>query len=316
MSDASRATPSVRRYLFFNEQRPTRSWMPTLEAINERFAQNWRTALLQELQSPAEVTPQFAIEVIKHSEMLDRLATPSHLTVVALQPLRGTILIALDAELVGMIVESRFGGSGRLPVVAVPDREFAPIELRVMSHIVENLLRQLALAWKPVAEVTPEIVRHEMKPSAAAIANSTDLVTVNTFTVTIASGTGRLTIAIPHQLLQPLHERLVATGAKRTIARDPRWSEELKLRIGSAATELKVEFAAIELTVSEFLNLRPGSVFEITRPDSVVVQSHGQALFRGRWGRHGRKIAVRVEEPLLSAATLPVAAAANEEGGQ
>ncbi|HTV90870.1 MAG TPA: FliM/FliN family flagellar motor C-terminal domain-containing protein, partial [Stellaceae bacterium] len=54
--------------------------------------------------------------------------------------------------------------------------------------------------------------------------------------------------------------------------------------------------------------LRPGSVFEIVRPDTVTVQSQGLPLFRGRWGRHGRQIAVRVEE-LLTATGAALAAA-------
>jgi flagellar motor switch protein FliM len=315
MSEAPRPASSIRRFLFFDEHRPTRAWMPTLDTINERFAQYSRAALLQHLQPPVEVEPQFAIEVVKHGEFVDRLATPSYLTLVTAKPLRGTIMIAVEAELVGMIVESRFGGSGRLPVVPVPNREFAPIEHQAMRRVVERLLEQLALAWKPVATFVPEIVRHEVKPAFAAIANSTDLVIVSTFAMTVANGGGKLTIAIPYLLLEPLHERLVASKVERAVTRDVRWSEELKIGIGRATTEIKVEFAAIEMTVREFLNLRTGSVFEIARPESVTVQSHGQPLFRGRWGRHGRKIAVRVEEALPRAADLSIAAGAGRKGG-
>lgn len=288
----------VRRYTFFDEHRPTRSWMPTLELINDRFAQYFRSALLQHLQPPVEVVPQLAIEVISHSELIDRLAMPSHLTLVNLKPLRGMILIAIDAELVGTIVESRFGGSGRLPVAAVPNREFAPIEHHAMRRVVERLLEQLALAWKPVAVLQPQIVRHEVKPAFALIANSTDLIIAMTFTVTVANGGGRLTIGIPYLLLEPLHERLVANIVERTITRDQRWSEALQLGVGQATTLLEVELAAIEVTVRDFLNVQPGTVVEIDRPDTVIVRAQGLPLFRGSWGRHGRKIAVKVAERL------------------
>lgn len=287
--------------------------MPTLHMINERFAQYSRAALLQYLQPPVEVVPEFTIDVVKHSELIDRLAVPSHLTVASLKPLDGTILIAIEAELVGMIVESRFGGSGRLPLAAVPNREFAPLEHRAICRVIARLLDQLALAWGPVAAFAPEIVRHEVKPAFAAIANSTDLVIVNSFAVTIANGTGKLTIAMPYLLLEPLQERLAASMIKRN-AREPRWSTELKIGVGGAMTELNVEFAALEMTIREFLNLRPGSVFEIARPQSVTVQSQGLPLFRGRWGRHGRKIAVRVDERLLPPADASAAAGTNREG--
>jgi len=301
MSDAPPAAPAIRPYLFFDERRPKRTWMPALEAINERFAQYCRAALLQHLQPPLEIEPQFAIEVVKQAEFLDRLPAPSHLTLVALKPLSGTILIAAEPDLVGIIVESRFGGSGRLPIAAVPNREFAPIEQHAMSRVVVRLLDQLAAAWKPVATIMPEIVRYETKPAFAAIAASTDLIIVNNFEVKIANGSGRLTIAIPYQLLHPLHDRLMAGSGERAVARDEAWSDDLRIGVAAAAMPLNVELAAIEMTVREFLGLRPGSVFEIVRPDSVTVQALGVPLFRGRWGRHGRKIAVRVEARLPAA---------------
>jgi flagellar motor switch protein FliM len=320
MSDAPppAAAPTIRRFLFFDERRPTRAWMPTLHTINERFADYSRVALLQSLQPPVEVTPEFAIEVIKHSELTDRLAGPAHLTLASVRPLYGAILIAVSAELVGLIVESRFGGGGRLPLVALPDREFAPLEHRSICRVVEQLLGQLALAWKPIVALTPQIVRHEMKAALAAIANPTDLVIVNSFGVTVARGGGKLTIAIPYLMLEPLHERLAATGTTKrdkSDKADPGWSEELQTGIGDATTELNVELAGIEMTIGDFLNLRPGSVFEIARPDSVTVQSQGLPLFRGRWGRHGRKIAVRVEELLTPGGDAPRAAEPRRKGG-
>src|SRR5262249_19505414 len=75
------------------------------------------------LPAGIEITPQIPIELINHDELIERFETPSHLTLVNLKPLRGTILIVFDAPLVTWIVESRFGGTGRFPVATV-NREF------------------------------------------------------------------------------------------------------------------------------------------------------------------------------------------------
>ena len=47
---------------------------------------------------------------------------------------------------------------------------------------------------------------------------------------------------------------------------------------------------------------RPGNVFEMDRPETLIVEAGGVPLFRGRWGRHGRKIGVLIEERLASPA--------------
>jgi flagellar motor switch protein FliM len=297
MSEVSASPASVRRYVFFDEHRPSRAWMPTLGMINERFSQYLRSALLQHLQPGIEVTPLAAIKLRKHSEVIDHLASPSHLTLVNLQPLHGNILIAVDAELVGWIVESRFGGNGRFPAT-IPVRDFTAFEQNSMRRVVELILQQLAAAWRPIAELQPEIVRHESNPPFATFANSIDLVIVSNFDVKVGSGGGNFMIAIPNVLLEPLHEKLVSNIFRKSAEQDPGWSAALRAGIERTTTTLIVELAEIEITVREFLSLQPGHVFEIERPEAVTVSSGGFPLFRGRWGRHGRRIGVRIDDRL------------------
>jgi flagellar motor switch protein FliM len=314
MSEANERPASVRRYVFFDEHRPSRAWMPTLETINERFSQQLRTALVQELQPGIVVTPPGVIQLIRHGELIDRFAVPSHLTLVRLKALRGTILLAADAELVGRIVESRFGGSGRFPV-APSNREFTLFEHKSMRHMAAIIIEQLALAWKPIAVLEPEILRHESNPQLAGIANAAETVIVSVFEVKLGGGSGKLTVAIPYVLLEPLHERLMSGIVERPFDQDQRWHEALQRGVGQAAITLNVELAIIEMTVRELLSLRPGDVFEIERPNSVTVEAGGLPLFLGRWGRNGRKIAVRIEERLPPAIEARAAAGTDQERG-
>ena len=314
MSDTRERPASVRRYVFFDEHRPSRAWMPTLEMINERFSQHLRSAWSQELQPGVLVTPPSVILLIKHSEMMDRLTMPSHLTLVHLKALRGTILVGTDAELVGWIVESRFGGNGRFPVSS-QGREFTAFEQKSMRRMVEIVLDQLALAWKPIAPFAPEIVRHESNPQLAGIANAVEPIIVSTFDVKLGGGGGKLTIAIPYLVLEPLHERLMSGLVDKPVDQDQRWHEALQRGVAQAPMTLNVDLATIEMPIRDLLNLRPGNVFEIERPRSVTVEANGLPLFLGRWGRNGRKIAVRIEERLPPAIEARAAAETGQEKG-
>jgi flagellar motor switch protein FliM len=314
MSDTRERPASVRRYVFFDEHRPSRAWMPTLEMINERFSQQLRSAWTQELQPGVLVTPPNVIQLIKHSELIDRLAMPSHLTLAHLKALRGTILVGANAELVGWIVESRFGGNGRFPVSS-QGREFTPFEQKSMRRMVEVVLDQLALAWKPIAAFAPEILRHESNPQLAGIANASEPIIVSAFEVQLGGGGGKLTIAIPYVVLEPLHERLMSGLVEKPVDQDQRWHEALQRGVAQAPMTLNVDLATIEMTVRDLLNLRPGNVFEIERPSSVTVEANGLPLFVGRWGRNGRKIAVRIEERLPPAIEARAAAETGQEKG-
>ena len=312
MSEVRERPASVRRYVFFDEHRPSRAWMPTLETINERFSQLLRSALLQELQPGTAVTPPQVIQLIKHGELIERLTMPSHLALVRMKALRGTILLVADAELVGWIVDSRFGGNGRFPV-APSNREFTPFEQKSMRRMTGIIVEQFALSWKPIVALEPEIQRYESNPQLAGIASAAEPIIVSVFDIKIGGGGGKLTIAIPYVLLEPLHERLMSGIVDRPLDQDQRWHEALRLGIEQAKMTLNVELATIETTVRELLSLRPGSVFEIERPDTVTVEANGLPLFIGRWGRNGRKVAVRIEERLLPAGEARSAAETNEE---
>jgi flagellar motor switch protein FliM len=297
MSDPPGRAASVRRYVFYNEHRPSRAWMPTLEMINERFSQHLRTALVQHLRPGIEVTPPIAIQIIKHGELMERLALLGYLALVNFQPLHGTFLVVIDAQLISWIVESRFGGNGQFPVT-IGNRELSRFEQKSTKRVVDTVLKMFDRAWEPIASFEPQIVRHETNPQFAGIANSGEPIIVSIFDVRVGQGGGKLTVCIPYVMLEPLHDQLIAGVVQETIYQDLRWRESLTTGVGRATVKLSADLAHIDVTVRDLLALRPGSVFNLDRPESVTVEANGVPLFRGHWGKHGRKIGVKIDERL------------------
>jgi len=84
------------------------------------------------------------------------------------------------------------------------------------------------------------------------------------------------------------------------VDHDLRWSETLRAGVAQAAITLNVELGKIEISVGDLFALKPGNVFEMDRPETLIVEASGVPLFRGRWGRHGRKIGVLIEDRLAS----------------
>jgi flagellar motor switch protein FliM len=301
MSDTAPAPMEVRPYDLLSEQAPAATQLPvigpSIDRINHRFARNLRAALLQHLSRGVDVFPT-PIEVVKHKELMEGLATPTYLTLVNIKPLRGTILVLFDAQLVVTIVESRFGGSGRFPV-ALNNREFTPFELKSMRRVIEMALEQYAMAWQPLGTFEPDIVRQETNPQFAGFATADDLVLVCGFDVQIDYGKGRLMACIPFSSIEAINEELTSGISEGSIEYDARWSDGLNVGLQNASITLNVELGHIEITVADLVGLAPGTVFEMGRPETLTVESHGIPLFRGRWGRVGRKVGVRIEERLI-----------------
>src|SRR5579863_6618989 len=271
---------------------------PTVQRINDRFARFLRATLLQHLRRAVTVTP-IGIEVVEHRELMERVPSPTYLTLFNMKPLRGTLVLAIEAPLVVTIVESRFGGNGRFPI-NMANRDFTPFELKSMRRVVEATLEQLIVAWQPVGRFEIEILRHEANPQFASFATADELIIVSSFDITVEHGRGRFDIYVPYAGVEPLQDQLTSGMVAEVVDHDLRWSETLRAGVAQAAITLNVELGKIEISVGDLFALKPGNVFEMDRPETLIVEASGVPLFRGRWGRHGRKIGVLIEDRLAS----------------
>ena len=300
MIDTTDQAVSVVPYDWLTGSDPARTRLPalgpTLERINDRFARHLRAALLQHLRRAVSVTPA-KVEAIKHKELVEALDGPALLTLINMKPLHGSLLFVLDAALANTIVEVRFGGSNRFPSPLIK-REFTALEAKLMQRVLEMVMEQFAIAWEPFALFEPSIIRTETNRQFASIAAADDLIFINAFDISVDRGGGKLLLCIPDASLEPLYDQLTSTIAEEGSNYDTRWYEALKTGIEQAQITLSVQLGMLELSVAELVRLRPGDVFEMGRPENIIVEAGGVALFSGKWGRHGRKIAVKIEETL------------------
>ena len=294
----------------FSEAGPARSRLsnlePTLQRINDRFARYLRAALLQHLRRGVAITDT-GVELVEHRELMEKLDTPTHLTLFTMKPLRGILVLMIDAPLVVSLVESRFGGSGRFPINTA-NRDFTAFELKSMRRVVETALEQYAVAWEALGNFEISELRHETNPQFASFAHAEEQILAATFELSIDQSVGKMATYIPYAAIEPLQDQLLAGFIADVDDDSPRWTETLEENLQQASITLNVELGKIDISVGDLVDLRPGAVFEMNRPQSLVVESSGVPLFRGRWGRHGRKIGVLVEERLAPVGEEPIRA--------
>jgi flagellar motor switch protein FliM len=296
------AGPGPPTFDLFSEAGPARNRLsnlePTLQRINDRFARYLRAALLQHLRRGVTMTTT-GVKLVEHRELMEKLVSPTHLTLFTMKPLRGVVVLMIDAPLVVSLVESRFGGSGRFPI-SLANRDFTAFELKSMRRVVETTLEQFIIAWEPLGRFELGPLRHETNPQFASFAHADEQILSSTFEVTVDQGKGKIATYIPYAAIEPLQDQLMAGLVADVGDHDLRWAETLKSNVQQASITLNVELGKIDISVGDLVGLRPGNVFEMDRPESLVVEANGVPLFRGRWGRHGRKIGVLVEERLTS----------------
>jgi len=299
MSDVADLIEAPPVYDLFSGVGPARGRLvnlePTLQRINDRFVRHLRTALLQYLRRAVTITTN-GVRMIEHRELMEALGSPTYLTLFTMRPLRGTIVLMFDVPLVISLVESRFGGSGRFPITV--DRDFTAFELKSMRRVVETALDQLVVAWEPLGHFEIGALRHETNPQFAGFAHADELIMASSFEVTVDQAKGMIATYIPYAAVEPLQDQLAAGLVADAGGNEGHWSETLQRGVQQASITLNVELGKISISVGDLVSLSPGAVFEIDQQQCLVVEANGVPLFRGRWGQHGHKLGILVEERL------------------
>lgn len=279
---------------FNNQERIVRGRLPTLEMINERFARYFRISFFDMLRKSPEISVT-GIEMVKFNEYIQTLQQPTSLSMIKMQPLRGTGLIVLDPGLVFILVDNFFGGDGSIEA-EIGDREFTSTELRVIEKVVQISFQDLVKAWQPVMSVNFNYHDHEVNPQMATIVSPTEVIVVSTFHVELDGGGGDIQIVYPYSMLEPIRN-LLDTGVQSDHGEiDERWAILLKEELMHAKINMQALFIEKQVPLSDLINFRAGDIIPIDMPEQVLLLAEDMPVIRGQFGEHQGNAAIKVED--------------------
>ena len=293
-ADSELTDGEARSFDFNNQERIIRGRLPTLEMINERFARYFRVSFFALLRKTPEISIN-GIQMIKFSEYIHTLFVPTSLSLMKMDPLRGTGLIMLDPKLVFVLVDNFFGGDGSIHA-KIEGREFTHTELRVIEKVVHMCFEDLVKAWEPVMKVDFELHNHEVNPHLANIVSPTEVIVVSSFHIELEGGGGDIHIVYPYSMIEPIRTILDAGVQSDRGDVDERWAVLLKEELMHAKIDIQAIFAEKKLLVSDLINFEPGDVIPIEMPDQVLVLAEEMPVMRGQFGEFQGNASVKIDE--------------------
>ncbi len=284
----------ARPFDFNNQERIIRGRLPTLEMINERFARYFRVSFFGLLRKTPEISVN-GIQMIKFSEYIQTLFVPTSLSLIKMEPLRGTGLIMLDPKLVFILVDNFFGGDGSIHA-KIEGREFTHTELRVIEKVVGMCFDDLIKAWEPVMKVKFDYHNHEVNPHLANIVSPSEVIVVSSFHIELEGGGGDIHIVYPYSMIEPIRTVLDAGVQSDRGDVDERWAILLKEELLHAKVGIQAIFAEKELKVSDLLNFEAGDIIPIDMPEQMLVLAEDMPVMRGQYGEYQGNAAVKIDE--------------------
>lgn len=293
-TDAEEDDGSARPFDFNNQERIIRGRLPTLEMINERLARYLRVSFFNMLRKTPEISVN-GIQMIKFSEYIHTLFVPTSLSLMKMQPLRGTGMIMCNPKLVFVLVDNYFGGDGSIHA-KIEGREFTNTELRVIEKVVHMIFDDLVKAWAPVMAVEFEMQNHEVNPHMANIVSPTEVIVVSSFHLELEGGGGEMHIVYPYSMVEPIRTILDAGVQSDRGDVDERWGVLLREELMHAKIEIAAQFMEKNIKLADLLNFQAGDVIPIDMPEQVMVTARDMPILWGQYGEHGGNAAVKVED--------------------
>ena len=273
--------------------------LPMLEVVFDRLVRMMSTSLRNFTSDNVEVSLD-DIASIRFGDYLNSIPLPAMLTVFKVEEWDNFGLITVDSSLIYSIVDVLLGGRRGTSAMRIEGRPYTTIERNLVERLINVVLTDLGGAFDPLASVTFRFDRLETNPRFATIARPANAAIVARFRIDMEERGGCLELLLPYATLEPVRELLLQMFMGEKFGRDSIWENHLATELWFTDVELDAVLDEVTVTLKDVLNWEVGSRLELqVTPDTTVDLRCGEnSMFRGRMGRKGGSIAVRIDQKL------------------
>ena len=239
--------------------------------------------------------------LMKYGEFLNYLPIPSCLNICRMHPLRGSVVISVEAKLIFAFLNNFFGGSTNAQE-RVEGRDFTAIELMIIRRVVKLLLGDLQTAWQPVYPVDGEYIRTEINPQFLAVAPPSDVVVLSSFELEMDNLRGTVQVVLPYSTIEPIRHLLQNAAQSEAERQQAGWRDQISLHLRDVDVAGRVFLGRSRMSVHELLGLEVGDVLTLDQgmAEPLLCEIEGHHKFRVRPMTRAGHLAVEVIEPVVT----------------
>src|SRR5207248_5142721 len=204
--------------------------------------------------------------------------------------------MSVNSGLIYSLIDVLLGGRRGPTPVRVEGRPYTPIESTLVKRMIEVVLADAELAFKPLSPVKFNIDRLETNPRFAAISRPANAAILVRLRIDMEDRGGNVELLLPYATIEPIREVLLQMFMGEKFGRDPIWEGHLATEIGQAEIAVDAVLYEAKLPLKQLMRLEIGDVLplDITPDARVTVRCGDVTLTEGRMGRVGDRVAVRV----------------------
>jgi flagellar motor switch protein FliM len=291
-SDVTEKNEKVKVYDFKRAMRYSKEQLRSITRIHENFTRLLTSYLSAQLRTFVQIEIDL-VDQVNYQEFISSLPTKTILNVFDVKPVDGKLLIEINPQVAYAILERLLGGQGEST-----DRNdtLTEIETVLLQKIFTRSSDMYQNAWKNIENLKVKWEAIESNPQFIQIASQNDTVILIALRTTIGEVTGRMTLCIPHIIVEPVLHKLsthqwLSSMAKTNIPQQ----DKLKQNLDNVSMPVIAELGRGTLPVSDLLHLQIGDVIGI-ETGKLQVKVGEFTRFLGNPGLKKGRYAVQIEE--------------------
>ena len=288
------AAGAAQPYRFGTETARPMAALPALDRMNERAARRLR----QLIEPFSRLKPAVTAQPVAIRRFEAWRAEQPEFTSIGLyrsRPLKGGMLIAIEPELIGRLVDCFYGGPGIHGERKI--REFTPTEERLLARLSEALVQTLTEVWADVIPLKPQLSARETNIAHASLVRGDEPVALARLTISLGQGRpNSIDIVYPLAALRAIEPQLTARIHEEAPTANTDWRDRIEAALGEVRVEARSVLARPSLSVAELMKLAPGDVIPISLPALVPLLVAGRTVALGKIGEQDGRAALRIEK--------------------
>jgi flagellar motor switch protein FliM len=202
--------------------------------------------------------------------------------------------------LIYSIIDVLLGGRRGQTAIRIEGRPYTTIETNLVKRMIEVVLADAELAFRPLSPVKFNIDRLETNPRFAAISRPANAAILVRLRIDMEDRGGTIELLLPYATIEPIRDVLLQMFMGEKFGRDPNWEGHLATELGQAEIAVDAVLYEAHLPLKQIMKLDVGDtlMLELKSDAAVIVRCGDVMLTEGRMGRVGDRVAVRIAKPL------------------
>jgi len=272
--------------------------MPALKKLNEQHA----AALVQgiaDLYGFAVQVSVAEIQLMKLDQAFEKITDPSGINLAKIAPLTGTSYIVMPGVLLSAFVDMYFGGTQTNPSSEFTRESLTPTELRINDAMVTKFLATLGESWQEKVQLTPQLAGLETKPAYMQAGSPDEMALVFPFEIRVGEWVSSIDWIAPYAAMEPLRQTLGSLAVElKPQPKNSDWEFHFSRELSQVQLEVSGAFESGHVSISEVLNLKPGTIVPLKMPADVTLSIESVPYFTGEHGVLNGNKSIKIKESL------------------